>query len=869
MMTYSMSGRIFRFNLAPGMSLFALFLAAGLSGQVSYRDNSMIIQNELYEKRIGIQGKGAGPVLMEGLLDAKGTNLLYDPYGVALFEFVVDHHPITSLDPVWRYAGFETRAMGNGGTEIILIIQGVKDPVKGLNVLLFQQTFPGTTLMREMIILQPAGERQFTLNKLQGKLHFRFPQYAIASGRIEASTEIRLASWAGELIEVDETASSDERFPGGTFSDHNLAYNHMYHPKMISHRIKDGENMVNKGPIQVLNTGEFQWISAYEHASQDDLRGLYRNEMVEDGDIILDASQGTQGVFNFPVSFGDFHFLGIRHERQKESARIAIEAIRGAYLDGEVLNARHPYHSVWTATAFDRDTSARRYREILHDYMWRCICEKPASRHPEFYYNTWGMQRRLNSMGYDLRGVLTEQKIREEIRRAAELEVNIFVLDDGWEEAMGIWKPHPDRLPDGLAPIKKELDKYGIKMGIWLSPMGIDSTTQRYRDHPEWVIKDSEGNPVGAQWGHPAFDFVSDFYHLFIEDCKELIDAGARFFKWDAINTFYSTLPGLHHGSDRYPDEEIRARYEYLLPVYVTRAMKELTDYEPELVIEVDLTEASRVMIGLAPMSQGKLFWMNNGASGYNDYSSYRAKSMRTIPNRYAGIIPLELFTYANYPQSAGKSMRYNLNTSLVAGHGFWGALEETTLEERIYIGRQVLKSKTALPYVADILPEVTGRVGSSPEIYTQVNPSAGAGQVIAFSGSAMEYRHAVALDPSRVLAVLNHAYSFVDNELVLDLDFPMPDATREAFIIPNQGGNLSIFESTGWLNSVLWQDHQLIYSTGVPGSQKIRWDKALGRPVLPTGEDLEIEIAENSNAFLITITVEKANREVMLKAEK
>lgn len=240
-----------------------------------------------------------------------------------------------------------------------------------------------------------------------------------------------------------------------------------------------------------------------------------------------------------------------------------------------------------------------------------------------------------------LRESLTYERIFEEIDYAAQLGVDIFVLDDGWEQMQGVWKPHKERFPEGLAPIKAYLDKYAIKFGLWFSPMGIDSASSRYKQNPEWVIKDSEGQPVVAQWGHLALDFVSDFFDLFIEDCKKRIDDGVLFFKWDAINTFYSDLPDLHHGSDKYLKQERRERYEYLLPIYVTRAMEILTDYEPNLVIEIDLTEARRVMIGLAPLSQGKLFFMNNGASGYNDYTQFRAMSTRAMSHKYKGIIPL------------------------------------------------------------------------------------------------------------------------------------------------------------------------------------------------------------------------------------
>ena len=67
--------------------------------------------------------------------------------------------------------------------------------------------------------------------------------------------------------------------------------------------------------------------------------------------------------------------------------------------------------------------------------------------------------------------------------------------------------------------LKSQLDKHGLKMGLWYSPMGIDSTSQRYKENAEWVIKDSENNPILAQWNHPAFDFVGGFFNLFVDDC--------------------------------------------------------------------------------------------------------------------------------------------------------------------------------------------------------------------------------------------------------------------------------------------------------------------------------------------------------------
>ncbi|PHN08653.1 alpha-galactosidase [Flavilitoribacter nigricans] len=835
--------------------LTALFLITGLllTAQVRYQDDVLYLKNDVFEKQIRIGEKGNGPIQVQAILDQNGNNVLSSSTESPLFEFIIDKMLITALAPLWRYEGYETRAMGNGGTEVVISILGMRNPVKGLQLKLYQQLFPGSTLVREKLEIHAEENKTFPLSKWADQIHFVFPQYDIASSNTRRSTEIRIASWAADLLEVDTKATYDDRFPDG-FNDHNLAMNHMYHPKVIERQLMPDTVTIAKGPIHLLRSDQLLWVSTYEHASQDDLSGLFKQNGVEDGGVIRDAAQGTKGVFNFPISANDFHFLGISQEVQPDGTRLGVRALRGAYLDGEIIDEEHPYASVWTASGFSRDTATVAAQRLIHDYLWKWICEKPASRQPEFYYNTWGMQRRLNGQGQELRGVLTEQKLIEEIRRAAELNVDIFVLDDGWEQNQGDWTPHKQRLPRGLAPIKSELDKHGIKMGLWFSPMGIDKTTARYQAHPEWVIRDSEGQPIGAQWDHPAFDFVSGFYDLFIEDCKKLIDAGARFFKWDAINTFYSVLPDLQHGSKEYTKEEIRARYEYLLPIYVTRAMQELTDYEPELIIEIDLTEARRVMNGLAPLSQGKVFWMNNGASGYNDYSVYRAKSMRSIPNQYAGIIPLELFTYANYPHDHRFSRRYNVNTSLITGHGFWGALEELQEEERKMIGKMVTKSKQVLPYLPEVIPQVIGRVGGSPEIYTLMNTEAGAGQVIAFSGQAMNYTHEIEVEPEKVLGVMNHAYQIADNKLHLNFQFPMPDATREAFIIPNDGTGIRITRSNVWMDEVKIFRGTVTITCGADGELEIYWPKDQGSPQIGSYSGVDIQMEELTDHYRILI---------------
>lgn len=806
--------------------------------------------NTLYSKTFYYNLSNPGPIQVEYFEEHSGRVL--SDRDTPVFEFVISGIKTSSMEKLWIFNSHITREMGNGGTEHQLTFRGAKKHVKGLEVIITQQVFPGSTLIREKLELNASGNNTFTLNKLNEQLHFQFPKYGIKSMDKKAvSTEIRLASWELKPITFKS-------------NDPNRNQNHMYYPDVITKEIKD--ELYVKGPINILSVDDFSWITAYEHASQDNLNGLLNESKISDDGKIVDAMQGTKGIFNFPISDEDFRFLEIGQKKENGLVTISNLMVRGGYLDGEIIDTEHGFSTVWSATAFHEGSDLEVSKAIIRNYLFNQICEKPASRKPEFYYNTWGMQRADRTK--PLRGILTYERIFEEIDRAAQLGIDIFVLDDGWEQTQGDWTPHKERFPQGLAPIKKKLDELGIKMGIWLSPMGIDSTTERYKNHADWVIKDSEGNPILAQWGHPAFDFVGPFFDVFIEDCKRLIDDGALFFKWDAINTFYSSLPNLAHGSEAYSDAERRARYEYLLPIYVTRAMEILTNYEPDLIIEMDVTEARRVMIGLAPLSQGKLFHMNNGASWYNDYTDFRTNSMRTIPNEYNTIIPLELFTYANYPHNRENSMDYNVNTSLIAGHGFWGDLSLTNEQERRIVGEKVSKSKLVLPYLTDVKTHIAGSVGDALEIYTQINIDACAGQIIAFGNNLTSQTLESKIDSTKLLAVLNQPYKFEREFLILDFIFEEGPSTKEAFIIPNENSSVSIISSSSEIDHVEWKNNQLKYKVISPGRQEIIWNKKYGKPMVSKSPKLSFSTKENGDFFKLTITAQTDDIDIVIKGK-
>lgn len=826
------------YKLILGLYLFLAVVSCSQPSDIIYRIENTHIRKDFLETEG--QRNTIGVRIYDKTM-GKEINIASE---VPYFEFVVNNQVLKASDHIWEFEGAETREMGNDGTEHILGFICKSKVCSGLRLYIYQQIFTAGSIVREKIVLKGTDKDSFALNRKNGKLHFSFPGYAISKSINESvhSTEIRIASWNDQPISF---ARPDDP-PGKS--------NHMYYPVVNLNKLDENDSTLVKGPFRIIHLPQLSFGLGYEHASQDNTNGLLNDELVSTDGRIVDAMQGTKGIFNFKLTNEDFKFLGIRAYNTQTAVLASVDALRGAYLDGEAITKKG-YESVWVAHFCHQGNQPEDSKAMIRDYLLNKTCEYPASRKPEFYYNTWGMQRASK----ELRDVLNYENIFKEIEYSSQLGVDIFVLDDGWQEKFGIWKPNPERLPDGLAPIRQKLDEHNMKLGIWLSPATVDSTSQRYREHPEWVIKDSEGNPIKAQWGHCAFDMVSDYTDLFVEDCKWLIDQGARFFKWDAINTFFSTLPNLHHGSDEYSGQEIRARYEYLLPLYVTKAMQALVEYEPELIIEVDLTEARRVMVGLAPLSYGKLFWMNNGASGYNDYGGYRTQSMRTIPNQYGGIMPLELFTYANYPHNLEGFQKYNVYTSLISGHGFWGKLDLMPEQDRKEVGKMVAMSKKVLPYLTEVNPKIIGKVGDSPEIYSQINYNEGAGQVIAFSTKAIgDFVYEPGRISDKILGVLNTPYEISDETLSCRFQFNKPFSAGSAFILPAINDiPVRIIKSSAIITGIVFEENMICYESG-RGTQIIRIGKSAGIPAVEDNSLVKSRVREEDDLFILEISVEK-----------
>jgi len=815
----------------------------GFAQKLTKMSDRIIIENEQTKSEILISIEK--PSAITSSVKSKRNNLVIESRSTPWFEFCINNSIVNSNELIWRLIDVSERKMENGGKEFAIKMKGTVSQVAGLVVTILIQCYPNDDFFRERIILT-SEQNKFSLNNLNGKNHFIFGSFNLptsVSSKI-ISEELRLATWNGQLINTNYSSSFDNKqLEKDWRAGRNLEQNYMYHPKRIEKELKINGVDSLLGPISAIYLPQKSlgyWM-CYEHGSPD--------------------NESDQKYLNFVQS------------RNRKGVVSRINLHNGGYFDNQIIDSKNSFSSPWFCFSFFEGKNLESASSDIWKYLNTYICENSSSRKPLFYYNTWGMQRDESTRGNDVRGILTESKIKQEIDEASELGIDLFVLDDGWQDYFGDWNVIKERLPNGLGFYFDKLKAKGIMPGLWIAPLATDPNAEITKQHPEWLIRDDKGLPLVGQWKMNFFCFKTEFKTYFIQKCKSLIDQGVRYFKWDGVNTYQCQDANHNHGGLKETKKERVALHGYSLPLEITDAIKQLKEYQPDLIIEIDVTEPNR-NVGLAYLSEARYFWMNNGAGWYGEYSPYRGKSTRMITNLYGSFMPTTLQTYACFPMydPIYKSQMYNVNSSLVGGRGFWGNISIMAPEERKRVGNRVREVQKVEEKIANVYPTIVGRVGSSPEIYEFIDKKNSIGKVIAFSGSAIQYNHLISgVNSSEILGILQNSYSVTSNKLNLHFDFYSPDDSKIAIMLPNNGSGISILSSTSWLQDIkLTQNNTLEYHSGAVGEQKIIWPKRLGMPVISGNMEIVSNVLLDSNReqFIIMVSCIHINTVVRIKSK-
>jgi melibiase-like protein len=66
-------------------------------------------------------------------------------------------------------------------------------------------------------------------------------------------------------------------------------------------------------------------------------------------------------------------------------------------------------------------------------------------------------------------------------------------IDEGYQRWHGDWQGN-ERFPHGMKWLANKIKAYGFKPGIWVSPYVISEPTVVFQNHPEWLLKNTDGS---------------------------------------------------------------------------------------------------------------------------------------------------------------------------------------------------------------------------------------------------------------------------------------------------------------------------------------------------------------------------------------
>lgn len=170
---------------------------------------------------------------------------------------------------------------------------------------------------------------------------------------------------------------------------------------------------------------------------------------------------------------------------------------------------------------------------------------------------------------------------------AADLGMELFVLDDGWfgkrddsTSSLGDWYPNEEKLKGTLKELAEKINAKGLKFGLWIEPEMTNKDSDLYRVHPDWILAE-QGKRICHSRTQYVLDFSKKEVREYIGDMLEnlLAEVPVSYIKWDMNRTFSEVFS---NGNDR--EYQGKVCHKYILGVY--ELYERLTSRFPHVLFE-------------------------------------------------------------------------------------------------------------------------------------------------------------------------------------------------------------------------------------------------------------------------------------------
>jgi len=311
---------------------------------------------------------------------------------------------------------------------------------------------------------------------------------------------------------------------------------------------------------------------------------------------------------------------------------------------------------------------------VLPTYTSKILMRRVDTDGAPWIYNTWEpFERGIN-----------RDTVLKLIDVASNIGMDIFTIDDGWQQEYGENAVNLKSFPGGLKSIQQLIEAKGMRLGLWIPLAAIGTTTADYRKHPEWAALDQEGKRkiTGTAAGPKAvMCLASPFRDAAAERVSQAIDEfHLAYVKLDLTTIFnaYGEAPGCWAKGHDHKDwaESLNRIYEGIS--YLTGKI-----YQKHPDVLLDLTFelwGQKHVIDAGLLAAGDLDWMSNVDDNHPD--SAGPLQARTLLYHRAASMPVESMLIGNIHGEL-PTIQESFATEIGSAPLLLGDLRNLTTEDR------------------------------------------------------------------------------------------------------------------------------------------------------------------------------------------
>ena len=277
---------------------------------------------------------------------------------------------------------------------------------------------------------------------------------------------------------------------------------------------------------------------------------------------------------------------------------------------------------------------------VLPTYTAKILMRRVDLKGAPWIYNTWEPFQR--KVGTDL--------VLKLVDVAGNMGMDIFTIDDGWQQVYGENAVNLTSFPGGLKTIQDAVEARGMRLGLWIPLAAISSASADYRNHPEWAALDQQGQQkITSTMAGPSqvMCMATPFRDSAAERINQAIEQfHLAYVKLDLTTIFnaYGEAPGCWAKGHYHANwaESLNRIYQGIS--YVTAKV-----YEKHPDVLLDLTFelwGQKHIIDAGLLAAGDLDWMSNVDDNHPD--SAGPLQARTLLYQRAASMPVESMLIGN-----------------------------------------------------------------------------------------------------------------------------------------------------------------------------------------------------------------------------